>query len=112
MNKMASVVGKLVNPGTYQAAWAGFIADTHVAVRKGSIKPLFYAMTIVGVSGYSMEWYSKGSKSQVLQIGFILLGNMIRLIFFLLRPHILTYSSSLSTPLCSHRYYSLLSAPL
>jgi hypothetical protein len=68
MNKMSSVVGKLVNPGTYQAAWAGFIADTHVAVRKGSIKPLFYAMTIVGVSGYSVEWYAKGSKSQVLQI--------------------------------------------
>jgi len=62
MSKIASVIGKMVNPGTYQAAWNGFIADTHVNIRKGSIKPLFYAMTIVGVAGYSIEWYAKGSK--------------------------------------------------
>ena len=47
---------KLVQPSFYRGKYAELVASVHKDIRKGSIRPLFQAIAIIGVTGYTMEY--------------------------------------------------------
>ena len=51
---------KLVTPAFYKGQYAQIVASVHKDIRKGSIRPLFQAVAIVGITGYTMEYALKG----------------------------------------------------
>ena len=66
-----SFVGKMfsvVTPGFYKNLFANIVKNTHTEMQAGSIKPLFKAMMLVGVCGYTMEYQMVGSKSSAPRI--------------------------------------------
>jgi hypothetical protein len=59
---MFSTVAKAFNPATYQAWHADLVKSTAKHLRAGSINPFFKAMVLVGLTGYTMEYYMAGRK--------------------------------------------------
>jgi hypothetical protein len=53
---------KLIKPSFYAQEYAAFINRLRKDVAAGSGAPLFKAMLLVGVTGYSMEYSMVGSK--------------------------------------------------
>jgi hypothetical protein len=53
-------LAKFASPAYYSAVYAQIVANTHKEIVKGSAKPLFQCIAIVGCVGYSMEYLMLG----------------------------------------------------
>ena len=56
MKSVMGTIGQFANPAMYKAYYAEIIKTTHKDIRAGSARPLFKAMLVVGLTGYTMEY--------------------------------------------------------